>query len=319
MGERILVVDDEESIRNIVSEVLNEAGYEVTCASNGEEALETFRRNPFSLVLADIKMDGMSGIQLLEEIKKIQPDTQVVIMTSYVSMDTALSAMRSGAYDYVIKPFEDLELISAVSDRAIDKIRLLAENRVLVENLKRKNDELERLNGFLKEQASRDGLTGLYNHRYFHEALSIEVARSRRYEHSFSLIFLDVDHFKRYNDTHGHIEGDQVLHTLGNIFRERLRETNLAARYGGEEFVILLPETTKEGACIVAEDIRKVVEDFPFPGREAQPTGRLTVSLGVATFPEDAKDGSTVIQRADQALYRAKNEGRNRVRWGGEG
>ena len=122
-----------------------------------------------------------------------------------------------------------------------------------------------------------------------------------------------MDSFKQYNDTHGHMAGDRLLHTLGKILTERLRSCAMVARYGGEEFVMLLPETPKEGALVVAEKIRRRIEDHPFPGRDTQPDGKVTVSLGVVTFPQDGSNRGTLMQRADQALYQAKQDGRNRV------
>jgi diguanylate cyclase (GGDEF)-like protein len=310
---RILVVDDEPSLRSVVSQVLLEDGNEVTTAASAEEALEMFRQQPFPLIVTDIVMNKMSGIELLHEIKKKNPDTEVIIMTSHASLDSAITALRNGAYDYLTKPFDDISLISQTVGRVLEKIRLKEENSALLETLRQKNVELEHHNILLKDMAIRDGLTGLFNHRHFQEALAIELVRAKRYKRSLSLIFVDVDSFKQYNDSHGHPEGDKVLVTLANLFPESLRMSDTIARYGGEEFVLLLPETTKEGALRVAEHIRQNVFDYPFPHRETQPFGRVTISLGVATFPDDGEDGSSLIKRADKALYQAKELGRNRV------
>ena len=305
---------DEESLRKILSQVLTEDQHEVIEAASGEQALALFKKEPFPLVITDIVMDGMSGIELLQEIKQHGPETQVIIMTSHASLDTAINAIRAGAYDYLIKPFEDIELISSVSHRAIENIRLVGENKRLLHELTQKNEELTRANKVLKELSIRDGLTGLFNHRYFQEALALEILRSRRYERAFSVIFLDVDFFKQYNDTNGHPDGDKLLITLAQLLRDRLRRSDIVARYGGEEFVLLLPETAKENALQVAENIRQKVADYPFAGWQTQPFGRVTISLGVAAFPDEGEDGSTLIERADAALYRAKEAGRNAVR-----
>jgi signal transduction histidine kinase len=138
------VVDDEESLLAVISQVLSNSGYEVTAAASGEEAWEIFQTDPFSLVITDIVMKEMTGIELLQNIKQLSPETQVIIMTSYASLDTAVNALRSGAYDYLFKPFEDLDIISAVTDRALEKVQLIAENRLLIEKLNRKGDDLER-------------------------------------------------------------------------------------------------------------------------------------------------------------------------------
>jgi diguanylate cyclase (GGDEF)-like protein len=310
---RILVTDDEESLRTVVSRVLTEDGHEVTEAASGEQALEVFLKHPFPLVITDVKMGGMSGIDLLKRIKEINQDTQVVIMTSSVSLDTAVTAMRAGAYDYLSKPFEEIEVISNVARRAIEKIRLTEENRSLLAKLKQKNGELEFANRTLRELAIRDGLTGLYNHRYFQETIAAEIFRSRRYQRPFSLLFMDIDLFKKYNDVNGHPGGDKLLVTLSRMLVENLRSSDFVARYGGEEFVMILPETPKKNAFNVADEMRQKIAENPFDGREAMPGGKVTVSMGVASYPDDGSDVSSLILHADQALYQAKGQGRNKV------
>ena len=309
----LLVVDDEETLRSVVSQVLEADGFVVSEAASGEEALETFREKLHPLVITDIRMSGMSGIELLTEVKRLNPETQVVIMTSHASLDSALSAMRAGAYDYLIKPFESLDLISAVAGRAAEKARLVAQNHELLEQLRRANVELQEVNQALKEMAVRDGLTSLYNHRHFQEALAQELARCQRSSKPCSVAFMDVDNFKAYNDTHGHPDGDKLLRTLSEILMAHLRCSDLAARYGGEEFVLLLPETPKAAALRIAEGVRAKVEQEHFPGREKQPLGRVTISIGVASYPEDGRDAPTVMACADQRLYKAKHGGRNMV------
>jgi diguanylate cyclase (GGDEF)-like protein len=310
----LLVVDDEETLRSVVSQVLTADGFEVAEAASGEEAMEAFRAQSHDLVITDIRMQGMSGIELLTQIKQHSPDTQVVIMTSHASLDSAVSALRAGAYDYLIKPFESLDLISAVAGRAAEKARLVAQNRELVEQLKRANEELQEANTVLKEMAVRDGLTSLYNHRYFQEALALEVVRSKRSQKPCSVIFMDVDNFKVYNDTHGHPEGDSLLKVLARMMMSNLRGSDLAARYGGEEFVLLLPETPKEAALMIAEGVRCVVESYDFPGGEKQPLGRVSISIGVGCFPDDAGDPAALMAYADAKLYEAKHSGKNVVR-----
>jgi two-component system, cell cycle response regulator len=309
----ILVSDDDESLRSVLKQVLNLDGYDVTLAASGEEALAAFKKKPYPLIFTDIRMGKMSGIELLREIKRHSPDTQVIVMTSYATLDTAITAIQAGAYDYLVKPFDDIALISSVARRAIEKIRLIEENNALMEKLRRQNAELEKTNETLRDLAVRDGLTGLYNHRFFHEAASKEFTRSVRYNRDISLVFADVDYFKHYNDAYGHPEGDKILVALANIFLDGRRVTDTVARYGGEEFVFLFPETNKKDALQVAENIRKKVFEHPFPGRETQPVGRITISMGVAAFPEDGPADSSLIKRADAALYEAKKGGRNKI------
>ncbi len=313
MSKRVLVVDDEDTIRGVIEQVLTDDGYEVVEASSAEEALDKFRREPCDLVMTDIYMKKMTGLDLLKEIKILKADAIVVVMTSNASLETAMTALRSGAYDYLIKPFEDIDLISAVVHRAIDRIQLEEKNRALLEDLRRNAQELENLNARLTDMANRDGLTGLYNHRFFREMIEQELSRSRRHERSFSVLFIDIDHFKQYNDTHGHLAGDELLKTLARLLQERCRSSTIAARYGGEEFVLLAPETDAEGARQFAEILRSTVEQYPFAGRETQPLGAVTLSLGLATFPHDGQDTTSLIDHADKALYVSKHNGRNAV------
>ncbi len=312
-GSRILVVDDEMSLRDLLAEVLTDDGYLVTTAESAEEALTLFQAEPFPLVITDVRMAGMSGLELLEKLREINDVVQVVVITSHASLDSAVSALRQGAFDYLVKPFNELEDISAVAKRALEKGREVVENSILMEELKNDNEALSEFNVELFEKVVRDGLTGLFNHRHFKDSLEVEVARSLRHQREFSLVFFDVDHFKNYNDTHGHPAGDDLLILLSSLIQERLRHADLACRYGGEEFVLLLPETPKLGAVVVADNLRKLIESTPFDGEETQPLEKVTVSLGVATFPEDGNDSVSLLECVDKALYKAKEGGRNRL------
>jgi diguanylate cyclase (GGDEF)-like protein len=162
-------------------------------------------------------------------------------------------------------------------------------------------------------EAYRDELTGLHNYRLFREYLSQEVLRSRRCGTALSLVMADVDNFKSYNDRGGHEAGNRALAAVARVMRAALRESDVAARYGGEEFALVLPSTTKTAARLVAEQVRQAVERHAFEGGTHQPGGKLTVSLGVATFPADATEATELVRRADRAMYVAKACGKNQV------
>jgi diguanylate cyclase (GGDEF)-like protein len=164
-----------------------------------------------------------------------------------------------------------------------------------------------------QEAADRDGLTGVFNKRYLQKRLGDEVHATERRHVPLSLLILDIDHFKHYNDTNGHLEGDEVLKQVGELLRKSIREDDVAARYGGEEFIVLYPGANKAVAMRHAESLRQAVADFPFAHRGSQPLGTVTISGGVATFPEDSRNGVDLIRCADQALYEAKAKGRNCV------
>lgn len=158
-----------------------------------------------------------------------------------------------------------------------------------------------------------DELTGLYNRRYFNKRLSEEVERALRYKAPLSLLVVDVDHFKKYNDNHGHAQGDQLLIKLAKLMRKAFRRTDIVCRYSGEEFTVIVPETNKTEAKILAEKFRKIVQDYKFKYRTTQPKRKVTVSIGVADVPTHAVAPKALFEKADQALYEAKKIGRNRI------
>jgi diguanylate cyclase (GGDEF)-like protein len=173
--------------------------------------------------------------------------------------------------------------------------------------------ELERANKELAELATTDGLTGLRNHRFFRTTLDFEIKRGARTVHQLCLLMLDVDHFKSFNDTHGHPAGDEVLRKVGRLLAANLRGTDLVARYGGEEFAVILLDTAADEGLRTAEKLSELFRREPFEGEHTQPSGKLTVSIGLAAFPEDAATPERLIRNADLALYEAKRRGRNTV------
>jgi len=164
-----------------------------------------------------------------------------------------------------------------------------------------------------RELTTRDDLTGLFNRRHFFDQLEKEVQRARRYTRSFSLLMLDLDDFKRYNDTYGHLKGDEGLKEVARLLLATTRRSDLVARFGGEEFVVILPEIKKAAAAVVAEKIRIAVEQHAFAGRDGQPEGKMAVTIGVAAYPNDSEDGLALVDLADRALYAGKELGGNRV------
>jgi diguanylate cyclase (GGDEF)-like protein len=178
---------------------------------------------------------------------------------------------------------------------------------------------VDNLRRFLRaeELSITDGLTGVYNYRYLKSALDREVARAKRYREEFAIIMLDVDHLKEYNDAHGHLQGSEVLRRLANVVVGELRATDILAKYGGDEFVIIMLQTRREGARVLAERIRDAVSGCGFPGGDVG--AKITTSLGIAQFPDDGETTRSLLEAADRALYVAKRAGRNRVALGGPG
>jgi diguanylate cyclase (GGDEF)-like protein len=303
---RILVVDDEPEIREVLSQFLSTDGNEVKLAASGEEALEAFRKEPFPLVISDVIMKKMSGIDLLQEVKRLEPDTEVILITHYADIDTAIAALRHGAFDYLMKTYDTIESISTVVERAFDKIRRREEERMLLEGLHRHNVELERNRNSLKDSAVRDELTGLYNHHYLHEALAVELNRAAHSKQSFSLIIFDVEYCPL--DGAPKVNADKThLHIVAaEIAKKRLRKTDLIVRYHEEKFIALFPETPRDGAHCVAENIRKLVASRPVRDFGMRSAGEIVVCLGTAVYPEDGTDSTTLILHADKEYHQEK-------------
>ncbi len=337
--EVILCVDDEPGVLSVLKEQLDDAfgkQCEVEAAHSGEEALELVdgldpRAEVLAVVIADQIMPGMNGTELLERISRRCPNAMKILLTGQAGLDAVVYAINTfGLHQYIAKPWNEHDLRLAV-EGLLQRFRLTQQNAQLIERLKVQNAELERLAASLEEQVAQrtreleeanaqlsklavtDGLTGLYNHRHFQERLSAEVERTGRSGEPVTLLMVDVDHFKRYNDENGHQAGDGVLREIASILTSGRRVNDVVARYGGEEFALILSGTDRRSGALVAEYLRRRVADRRFEGEATQPGGRLTISLGVAACPDDAEEPKALIQAADMALYAAKRQGRNRA------
>jgi two-component system cell cycle response regulator len=295
MDENILIVEDEDTVRSSIQDFLTESDYKTFSASTAEEAFEIIKSGSIQIVITDILLPGKNGLQLTSQIKQ-NYDIDVIVMTGYTENYSYEEAINKGASDLLFKPFRFEELLLRLK-------RVLKERRLTIER--------NRILSKLENLAITDGLTKLYNLRHFYNLLEVEIDRCRRYGHSLALLLLDIDNFKVYNDTYGHLEGDKVLVKIGQIIRSCLRTMDSAYRYGGEEFTVILPETTAQEANNVASRIRTAVElenFFPKPGNVIT----VTISVGVTEY-YDEESLSEFIKRADQAMYLSKEKGRNTI------
>ena len=292
---QILIVDDDVTVRSTMNEYITTAGYDSDAVSCAEEALELLKKKSFHVVITDIILPAMGGLDLTKTIKQDQ-DSDVIVMTGYSDDYSYEEAINIGASDFVIKPVRLEELLLRLK-------RVLKERDLTNERI-RMMEKLQKL-------AVTDGLTKLYNSRSFYSQLETEVDRFNRYKHPLALLLLDLDHFKDYNDSYGHLEGDKILVRFSQIIKSCLRANDTAYRYGGEEFTVILPETGGEEAGTVAQRIRAALEAERFSPVNGKAV-KLTISIGVTEY-QFKEELSSFIQRADKAMYRSKQKGRNMV------
>jgi diguanylate cyclase (GGDEF)-like protein len=449
---RVLIVDDSRLIRELAQDAL-EGRVRLECCESAEAALAALQREPADLVLSDLAMGGMSGLDLLERVRREHPETEFILITAHASIESAVRALRMGAAEYLQKPIQPEQLL-AVVDRLLSHRRLFLENArlrsalrtaescrtllncldagqvyavaldlllhslscrrglalfrrmdlpgsdgvafrgfeerealalrhalveekpphqlnsitevqlgshafldevfrtadvrggrvltvplrgaegeaglvwILEDDRKLENKEIEQaavIAGHAdlaltnaerfyraKERAFVDDVTEVYNARYLLQALGREIQRSERFGKQMSVLFLDLDYFKRVNDRHGHLVGSRVLRRLSEVFAGCVRQVDTLARYGGDEFTILLVDTNHEGGVVVAERIRRAVAETIFEGVRGAPI-RLTISIGVAVYPEHSRDRDGLLDLSDKAMYLAKSRGRNCV------
>lgn len=291
------MVDDDPLYRKSLQEPLLESGYVVEACADGLEALELARTFRPDVVVTDWEMPKMDGITLCRVLKSVEDlrFTHVIILSSRGETSAKVMGLDTGADDYLVKPVDPNEL----------RARVRAGLR-----LQQALSELAARNELLAKLALTDPLTGLPNRRAFEESLAREVALAIRHVRPLSLLLLDLDHFKRVNDTLGHPTGDEVLASFGLLLARQGRRGDVVARIGGEEFAVVLPETGKEQAAATAERIRIAVSSSPLGTRTKVP---VTVSIGVASLPHRCGDLEALVSAADEALYAAKSAGRDRV------
>ena len=317
---KILVVDDEPLITNLFEASLREEGYPVEIADNGKRAMERFLHGDFNVVITDVNMPEMDGRTLLNSLKSVRPEVIVIVITGDPSVDSAIETMRMGAYDYITKPI-DPDIVINVIKRAWDKQSLEMQKKDLLKRLQDANlsltdanEKLRTAQNTFKTLAFTDELTKLYNRRFFNEILQKEFAKAKRYQYPLSIIMLDIDRFKTFNDKYGHPTGDIVLETVAGVLKRTARESDIVARYGGEEFSILLINTKKNSSIELAERVRTAVEKTTVDTDYGNL--RVTISLGIGLMENTAATVNLpeeLFNQADAALLMAKQTGRNRV------
>ena len=305
---RILVIDDDEQVRRVLLDIFCEV-YNCREACSAEEALTVLAQESFDLVLSDINMGGMSGLELVPHVHSLSPDSVVLMISGQSNIETAIEAMHAGAFDYIMKPF-DIRHVEAALERALKQRLLLTEKR-------RYKDELEKL---LQERTAEvdrlayyDTLTSLPNRTLFEDRLTQAVALAQRADKRVAILFIALDQLKKVNDTLGHLAGDQLMQQIAVRLRGCVTESDTVARFGGDQFVVMLPEIerTKDAVDIVALIQETLNPSFKLGRQELF----ATASVGISFFPDDGKETSSLVKNAGAALYRAKKSGGNEYRF----
>lgn len=305
----ILYVEDEHIILQSFKELLEDKVRNLYLAMNAQEALKLFKKHKPDVVITDIKMPGMDGLELLREIKKIKSDTKLVILTAFGKKNYLMDAITIGVDKFMLKPLEENSYFKELQDLS-NSIQLKKQLRLEEERRKKAQKELEEANQRLSKLARTDPLTGLSNRRDIYEKIEYEIKRFERSNEHFAIVIGDIDDFKDVNDNLGHDAGDFVLFSLANQIHSILRKQDVVGRWGGEEFIMMLPNTKLEGAKIITEKVRKAIQDKVMHYKDKEIS--ITITFGIVVFDE-MQPINDCIKRADTALYEGKKKGKNCV------
>ncbi len=301
MNGKVLLVDDSQQARVAIREALKDLFEVFIEADDGLSAIKAFVEEKPGFIITDIEMPSINGYRLISTVRNMEDGKDLpIIMLSGTknSLKKKLTGFNLGASDFLMKPFEGEELVA--------RVKSLLRTRFLLDELKEKNTLLARL-------AVTDELTGLYNRRHFFETVKEQMALGLRHNFKIACMLMDIDHFKKINDTHGHIAGDDVLRKIGALLNSCKREGELLARFGGEEFIMCLFNTDSASVLRAAERFRHLIKSFEFSSSH-HPNLHVTVSIGVAIYPQASIITiDELIKAADSALYRSKVDGRDKV------
>ncbi|MEA3467887.1 MAG: diguanylate cyclase [Thermodesulfobacteriota bacterium] len=298
-GDKILVIDDQPANLEVLVSFLTDRNFNVRIAENGKWALQVLETYQPDIIILDVMMPEMDGFETCRRIKsnKDTADIPVIFMTALDSIQDKVTGFEAGGVDYITKPFQHVEVLARVNAHVA---------------LRKQKMKLEQQKELLKMMSITDDLTGLFNRRHMTTILEREFGRCQRYGTDLSCLLVDLDHFKRINDTYGHVFGDVVLREFSQSLARSIRATDSAFRYGGEEFLILLPQTDINGAIRIGENIRRRAENTQIEFRNI--SARVTLSGGISSFYQNhPRTSKEMITFSDTALYKSKKAGRNRM------
>jgi diguanylate cyclase (GGDEF)-like protein len=312
---KILYVEDNEDAQKAMLALLGNFFDDIVVATDGLAGLQEFTNSSFHLVISDIRMPNMSGLEMIEKMKSIDPNISIIVATAHKETELLLESITIGVDGYLLKPINYKQLQKTIR-KTCEKIYYKKKNEAYELNLEQliqeRTKELEYAKEKLTDIANKDPLTELYNRRYFNEISDMLINISNTHKRAFCILMIDIDRFKMINDTYGHIIGDHVLKELSTILLNLTRQNDVVVRYGGEEFIILLPNTKIDGASSIAQKIHSTIENLEL--LIDNNILKFTVSIGVTQCDWSGNNNiDTLIHRADESLYEAKRSGRNRV------
>lgn len=326
--KKLLLVDDEPEVLSLLELMFEGGPYRVLTARSGDEALAVLAQDNIDVLVSDIRMPGMDGIELMNRALMSYPHLQCIFMSGHGEVETAVQAMKDGALNFLLKPI-DFNVLEVSVEQAVQKLDLLEElgekNKKLIdyqehleELVQQRTTALEEANRKLNEeialrkkmeeearyQATHDSLTKLPNRLLFHDRLAMVLAQAQRRNEQFALLLLDLNGFKDINDTHGHAAGDQVLMKVGQRLQASLRESDMVARIGGDEFTVIIPEINEHQD--ITQIMAKIHDNLARPLNIEQRQRVITASIGVALYPDDGHHAEVLIKKADQNMYHQK-------------
>lgn len=295
---KIMIVDDDPEVIRLMSMILESEGYSHESALSGVEALKKIETWSPHLILLDVNMPGLSGLETIEQVRKRDDYVPIIFVSGNSETEDVIKGLNAGGDDYIGKPFNPHELVARVRTQL---------------RIKDLTDQLSAANIKLQALVEIDDLTGLYNMRSVYNKIDLEISRCKRLKNGICAIMMDMDHFKRVNDDHDHLFGSFVLSEVGKLIKDSIRTVDFGARYGGDEFMVVLSGVDFEGAHAFCERLRIKIQDYDFNNGEHRMD--LTTSVGFAVgYPHDTSITSkSLVQWADRALYESKETGRNRV------
>ena len=300
----ILMIDLDQATHSTLASNLERGGYALEYVNGVQQAFLMLCKQHYAVAITDLQHDSAEGISFIKSFSQRQRATPIIALVRNNQPQVAASALSSGAYDCISLPIDNIDILMAVTARAVERSRLILENRKLAESVKAHSEGLASVTSKLRRLATVDETTNLRNQRHFYEALAMEISRSQRYQRAFSILLIKIDHFDLYKTRYGMKASDLLLYSFAMLLRDKMRVSDTVSRYEENEFALLLPETDYDGAMELCRRLLNTVDAYPFPGRESFPEQRITLTMGAATFPEHGNTSGELVEHGIASFRR---------------